>query len=519
VSRSSKPSGVTLRLDGWPPRWLSPLLAADAKRGDGEHAGDWIEAFCRITKDSIAGATGEQLALRGWQRQILNHLLARRPDGRFRHRQGLVGLARKNGKSSLSAGLALYGLLSDYPGGPQGREVYSCAGDRDQARIVFGTAKRMIELEPELAGVTRLYRDAIEVPETGSVYRVLSAEAYTKEGLNPTLVVFDEVHVQPSRELWDVMALAAGARPEPLMVGITTAGVRYDTQGRDSLCYQLYEYGRQVASGEVEDASFCFAWWEPKVAEADHLDPATWLEANPGFGDLVSEEDFRATAQRTPESEFRTKRCNQFVTTAEAWLPHGSWEACAALKGIPDGSSVCLGFDGSFNNDATAVVVAEVAEKPHLDVVELWEAPAQLEQEWRVPVIEVEDVIRAACKRWQVLEIACDPYRWTRSYQILEAEGLPVAEFPQSPARMTPATQHFYEAVINKQLTHSGDARLARHVGNAVLKSDSRGMRIYKEHRNSSRRIDLAVASLMAFERAHWHSQQGYFGVRYGRDP
>lgn len=456
----------------------------------------------------MAANSGAPLALRGWQRDILGHLLARRRDGRLRHRQGLVGLARKNGKSSLGAALALYGLLSDYPEGPQGREVYSCAGDRDQARIVFGTARRMIELEPELAGVTRLFRDAIEVPKTGSVYRVLSAEAYTKEGLNPTLVVFDEVHVQPNRELWDVMALAAGARPEPLMVGITTAGVRYDSSGRDSLCYQLYEHGRRVASGEVDDPSFLFAWWEPGIPEADHLDVATWREANPGFADLVSEEDFRATATRTPEHEFRTKRCNQWVTASEAWLPHGAWEACAEPGPVPDGARVVLGFDGSFNNDCTALVAVEVAEKPHVDVVELWEAPTQEGHDWRVPVIEVEDAIRASCRRWQVVEIACDPFRWARTYQVLESERLPVVEFPQSPQRMTPATQRFYEAVVNGQLTHSGDPRLARHVGNCIFKVDSRGSRIVKEHRNSSRRIDLAVASLMAVDRACWHAQQ-----------
>jgi phage terminase large subunit-like protein len=368
----------------------------------------------------------------------------------------------------------------------------------------------MLELEPELGEVTKLYRDAIEVPRTGSVYRVLSSEAYSKEGLNPTLTVFDEVHVQPSRELWDVMALAMGARPEPLMLGITTAGVRFDSSGRDSLCFQLYEHGKRVASGEVSDPSFFFAWWEPKGgSEADHRDPQTWREANPGFGELVSEEDFEASVQRTPEAEFRTKRCNQFVTASEAWLPTGAWEQNTKQEPIRPGDKVVLGFDGSFNNDCTALVAVKVTERPHIEVVELWEAPDQDlpgAQEWRVDIQDVEDKIRATCRRFQVVELACDPFRWARTYQILEAEGFPVVEFPQSPARMTPATQHFYEAVINKQLSHSGDPRLARHVGNAVLKSDSRGMRIYKEHRNSSRRIDLAVASLMAFERAYWHA-------------
>lgn len=442
--------------------------------------------------------------MRPWQRQLFGHLLARRADGLLRNRQALVGVARKNGKSGIGAALGLYGLVS----GPDGGEVYSVAGDREQARIVFGTARRMIELEPELAELCKTYRDAILVPSTGSVYRVRSAEAYTAEGLNPTLVVFDEVHVQPNRELWDVMALAAGARVEPLMVGITTAGARYDSTGNDSLCFSLYEYGKRVCQGEIEDPSFFMAWWEPKDPTADHRDPVTWREGNPGFGDLVSEEDFAASVLKTPEQEFRIKRCNQWVSSKMAWLPAGAWEALDRGE-LPDGADVVLGFDGSFNGDTTALVAVSVAEKPHVEVVECWERPPEKDDTWQVPILDVEDMIRRACRRWQVKEIACDPFRWARTYQILEGEGLPVVEFPQSPARMTPATTRFYEAVVNKTITHSGDPRLARHLDNSFLRADSRGTRIYKEHQYSTRRIDLAVAAVMALERAAWWHANG----------
>ncbi|MER7126759.1 terminase large subunit domain-containing protein [Micrococcus luteus] len=446
----------------------------------------------------MAGGAGSAIALRGWQRQVLGHLLARRPDDRYRHRQALIGVARKNGKSALGAGLALYGLVM----GPDGGEVYSCAGEKEQARIVFGTARRMVEMEPELADICKCYRDAIEVPATGSVYRVLSAEAFTKEGLNPTTVLFDEVHVQPTRELWDVMALAMGARVEPLMVGITTAGVRTDSTGSDSLCYGLYQYGKRVASGEVDDSSFLMAWWEPGEVSADHREPSTWRQANPGYGDLVAAEDFSAAVLRTPEAEFRTKRCNQWVSTATAWLPTGAWAACADERPIPDLAEVVLGFDGSFSNDSTALVAVEVGEVPHIDVAACWERPPEAGQDWRVPIAEVEDAIRAACRRWSVREIVCDPYRWARTYQILEEEGLPIVEFPQSPQRMVPATQRMYEAVVNMQVTHSGDPRLARHFDNCTVKTDQRGSRIMKDARNSPRKIDLAVASVMALWRA-----------------
>lgn len=500
MSRSSTSSvrSRSRRVDGWPPRWLTPVPAADLKRGDGDHAADFVEGLCRVTKDSVAASTGEPLALRGWQRQVLRYLYARRPDGRLRHRQALVGVARKNGKSALGAGLGLYGLLC----GPLGGEVYSCAADKEQARIVFGTARRMVELEPELTGALKLYRDAIEHPETGSVYRVLSAEAFTKEGLNPHKTIFDEVHAQPTRELWDVMALASGARVDPLMVGITTAGVRTDSSGQDSLCYTLYQYGRRIADGEVTDPSFLMAWWEPRNPDADHRDPATWREANPGFDDLVSAEDFASSVLRTLQPEYRTKRCNQWVSTAEAWLPHGAWDDCVDERPIPELAEVVLGFDGSFNNDSTALIAVQVGEVPHVDVVRCWERPTGADTSWRVPIVDVEDTIRDACRKWQVREIVCDPFRWARTYQILEDEGLPIVEMPQSPQRMVPATQRFYEAVLNEGLTHSGSPVLARHIDNCILKVDSRGSRLAKESKFSPRKIDAAVAAVMAFDRA-----------------
>lgn len=491
---------------GWPPRWLSPVPQADVDRGDGAHACDFIENMCRVTKESVGGDAGTLLRLREWQANLVSSLLARRPDGRYRHRQALVGVARKNAKSTLGSALALYGLVLGAPGS----EVYSCAGDKEQARIVFGTARAMIEMEPELAEICRLYRDAIVVPETGSVYKVLSAEAYTKEGLNPTLTIFDEVHVQPNRELWDVMALASGARREPLMVGITTAGARYDASGKDSLCYGQYEYGKKVCTGEVDDPTFFFAWWEPTIFDADFRDPDTWREANPGFDDLVSEEDFISSAKKTPENEFRTKRVNQWISSQMTWLPVGAW---AALDDgpvtIPNGADAVLGFDGSFSGDCTALVAVSVGETPHVVVVECWERPDDADDTWRVPILDVEQAIREACRRWQVVEIACDPFRWARTYQVLEGEGLPVVEFPQTPSRMTPATTRFYEAVVNKSITREQDPRMARHLDNAYLRADSRGTRIFKEHKHSLRRIDLAVAGVMALERACWWHANG----------
>jgi phage terminase large subunit-like protein len=466
---------------------------------------DFAETLCKITKDSVAGKAGAPMTFRPWQTQLTKNLLAVKADGTLRHKVALIGLPRKNGKSAWLSALALEHLIL----GPSGGEVYSCAADRDQAKIVFGTAKRMIEMHPDLESILEVNRDVIYNPKSGSIYRALSSEAFTKEGLSPTFVAFDELHAQPNRELFDVMSLGMGARTEPILVAITTAGVKSDSQGRDSLCYSLYEYGKKVALGEIADPTFFFAWWEAHDQTLDHRNPLTWVEANPGFDDIVAAADFESVINRTPESEFRTKRLNQWVATSDTWLPAGTWEACSEPREIERGAPVVLAFDGSFNGDCTAIVAVTVEDNPHVFVVASWEKPDGEAADWQVPILEVEDTIREACMKFQVEEIACDPYRWARTFQVLEDEGLPVVLFPQSASRMTPATTRFYEAVLNKSLTHDNDARLARHISNATMKVDQRGSRLAKETRHSTRRIDLAVASVMGLERAVWHHTQG----------
>lgn len=474
---------------------------ADRKRGDGPLYSEFAEAVCRVTKDSVAAPAGELLHLRDWQKELLNYALARRADGRFKHRVALVGMARKNGKSALAASMGLSALTL----GGNGSEIYSCAADRDQARIVFGTAKRMVELDPELSSMFTLYRDVIEYKDKGSVYRALSAEAYTKEGLNPSpIVIFDEVHAQPNRELWDVMSLAGGARSDSLLLGITTAGVKTQANGQDSLAYSLYQYGQKLVKGELVDPSFFFAWWEPKNPEADHRDKQLWIESNPGFADIVDAEDFESAVLRTPEAEFRTKRTNCFVSTATAWLPTGSWEALIDTERTPEqGEDVILAFDGAFSNDSTALIAWLLGgDKPHLMVVGIWERPDDAEQGWHVPVAEVEQTIIDTFRNsnYQTKEIVFDPARWQRTFMVLDEQGMPVVSYPNSAERMVPATQKFYEAVVNQSFTHDGDERMARHITNCVTKQSSRGVMVAKA--SSKRKVDAAVAAIFGYDRA-----------------
>ena len=479
------------------PRWVSPVSNKQMLDGDGEIYCEFIELFAKITKDTISGRAGSPMVMREWQKTLISQVLARRPDGRRKHRTALIGLPRKNGKSALGSAIALTELFT----GGDGLEVYSCAAEREQARIVFGSAKRMVEMNPELLAQAKLYRDAIEIPSTGSTYRVLSAESYSKEGYSPSLVIMDELHVV-NRDLYDVMQLGMGARVDPLMLCITTAGARVDMKGQDSLGYQLYQHGCQVSTKEVDDPNFFFAWWEPDDQEADHRDPKVWRECNPGIDDLVALEDFESVLPRTPESEFRTKRLNLWVVAQDAAFPHGAWEKCAAPKHVEDGTEIVLGFDGSYAGDSTALVGVTREETPHIFVIDAWERPLD-DDAWRVNVGDVEEAIENACRKYQVREVACDPYRWQRSMQVLEERSIPIVEWPTgSLARMIPAWQKFYDAVLDEGVTHDDDARLNRHIANMVLKRDRRGMRPTKESTTSLRKIDLGIAAIIGFDRA-----------------
>jgi phage terminase large subunit-like protein len=438
-------------------------------------------AFCEryITVPKGTGAK-HRLKLRPWQREIVRGVL-----DEPRPRQALVAIPAGNGKSTLAAAIGLYGLLGD---GVEGAQVLVVASDERQARIIFRTAKRMVELDKDLSARVQVFADHLLEPRTDSIFMALPADPGSLQGWDPSMALVDELHVV-TEDTFEAMAARAGKRDRSLLLAISTP----PKAGDDGVMRRLVDHGREGA-----DPSFYFTEFAaPAGCVVD--DEAAWKIANPALDDFLHRDALRATfPPKMRENAFRRYRLGQWVGVDDAWLPDGAWAACAdATITIADGTEVVLAFDGSFNGDTTVLTVATVAERPHVDVVELWEAAGT-----QVPIVDVEAAIRAACRRWRVLEIAADPFRWARSLQLLDGEGLPILEYPQSPGRMTPATARFYEAVVNGQLTHSGDTRLAHHVGNAVLREDARGARLAKERKDSPRRIDAAVASVMAHDRA-----------------
>src|SRR5262245_3920227 len=226
------------------------------------------------------------------------------------------------------------------------------------------------------------------------------------------------------------MAARAGKRDRSLLLAISTPPRDGDTDG---VMWRLVEHGREGA-----DPSFFFAEFAaPDGCATD--DETAWALANPALGDFLHADALRATRRTMRESPFRAWRLGQWPGVSDAaWLPAGAWAACIGTTvPISDGADVVLGFDGSFSGDCTALVAVTVEPRPHVELVELWEAPDGA-RDWRVPIVAVEDAIRACARRWRVLEVAADPYRWARSLELLDGEGIPVGEFTQTPARMGP---------------------------------------------------------------------------------
>lgn len=209
------------------------------------------------------------------------------------------------------------------------------------------------------------------------------------------------------------------------------------------------------------------------------------------------------------EAHFRRARLCQPIDVNETpFLESAVWDGLAVAGAIPDGADVVLALDGSLKDDSTALVVGTVAGVPHFDTLGVWEKPPD-NDEWRVPVLDVEQAIREACKRWRVREVAFDPYLWTRSAQALAVEGIPMVEFRQSPSRQTAATTDLYSDAVNGRLTHSGDADLRRHVLNATVLDTGTGLRLAKTSRSKrAGKIDLCTALMMAHSRASWLASQ-----------
>jgi phage terminase large subunit-like protein len=268
--------------------------------------------------------------LRPWQKDIIKQLFKTGRDGRRRYRVCLLMLPRKNGKTEIAAALAIYFLLFD---GEIGGEVYSAAADKDQASLVFNVAAQMVRNDEELSAQCEIIdsQKRIVHRRSGSFYRAISAEAYSKHGFNASVVIYDELHAAPNRELWDVLTTSQGARSQPLTLAISTAG--YD---RGSILWELYAHAKKVRENPSIDPTFLPILFEAEIS-ADWTDEKVWKKANPALGDFRSLEEMRIAAARAKEipaqeNTFRRLYLNQWTEQASRWISMPTWDECCVVE-------------------------------------------------------------------------------------------------------------------------------------------------------------------------------------------
>ena len=431
------------------------------------------------------------------------------------------------GKSELAAAVALLLTCGDFE---ERAEVYGCAADRQQASIVFNVAADMVRMCPALSKRVKILdsqKRLIYLP-TGSIYQVLSADVGNKHGFNTHGVVFDELHTQPNRKLFDVMTKGSGdARMQPLYFLITTAG--NDTK---SICYEVHQKAKDIIDGRKIDPTFYPVIYGADD-EDDWTDPKTWKKANPSLGITVAIDKVRAaceSAKQNPgeENAFRQLRLNQWVKQAVRWMPMEKWDKCAfpVIEKALEGRVCYGGLDLSSTTDITAFVLVfppeDEADKyvvlPYFWIPEenlpvrvrrdhvpydVWERQGYM-QTTEGNVVHygfIEKFIEKLGEKYNIREIAFDRWGAVQMVQNLEGMGFTVVPFGQGFKDMSPPTKELMKLTLEERIAHGGHPVLRWMMDNISIRSDPAG-NIKPDKEKSTEKIDGAVATIMALDRA-----------------
>lgn len=491
-------------------------------------AADYAVSFIEALKHTKGIWAGKPFDLIDWQEQIIRDVFGvLKPNGYRQFNTAYVEIPKKNGKSELAAAVALLLTCGD---GEQRAEVYGCAADRQQASIVFEVAADMVRMSPALSKRVKLLASTkriIYLP-TNSFYQVLSAEAYSKHGFNVHGVVFDELHTQPDRRLYDVMTKGSGdARAQPLFFLITTAGT--DTQ---SICYEVHQKAEDILEGRKTDPTF-YPVIYGAAEEDDWTSPKVWEKANPSLGITIGSDKVEMaceSAKQNPaeENSFRQLRLNQWVKQSVRWMPMAKWDSCAfpidpaGLEG-----RICYGgLDLSSTTDLTAFVLVFPPEDeedkytvlPYFWIPEgnmdlrirrdhvqydVWEKQGYL-QTTEGNVVHygfIERFIEELNTKYNIKEIAFDRWGAVQMTQNLEAMGFTVVPFGQGFKDMSPPTKELMKLTLEEKLAHGGHPVLRWMMDNIFVRTDPAG-NIKPDKEKSTERIDGAVATIMALDRA-----------------
>ena len=495
-------------------------------RWDTDAACHAIEFFGHL-RHSTGEWANQPFELQPWQAFVIGSLFGwKRADGLRRFRTAYVEVARKNGKSVLLAGAALYALIAD---GEPGSHVYAAATTRDQARIVFGEAERMIDASPPLrARVTRTVNN-LAVMATSSWFRPLSADASKMDGLNVHFAAVDEVHEHPNAEIIQKLNTATGSRRQPLIFEITTAG-----HDRQSVCWQHHEFSVKALEGSVPtDASDTwFAYIATIDEDDDWTNPAVWTKANPSLGVTVKVDDLKRQVEEAREmpaqqNAIRRLRLNQWTEQVTRWIDMQVWADGAEAFDEEDliGRSCYGGLDLARVNDLSSLALVFPPETEGETVKVIWRhwcpeddilrrsrrdrAPYTVwrDQGWLVATegnttdfrfIEAE--VLDLARRFNILDVAYDRTFAGELVRNLQDEGINMVEFGQGFISMGPAAAEFMRLLIGRELQHGGNPVATWCSSNVTVRRDPAGNEKPDKER-STERIDAVVAAVMAVGR------------------
>ena len=490
---------------------------------DRKKADDAVE-FIKSLKHGKGKWYGINFNLMPWQEKIIRDIFGTlNPDGTRQYRTAYIEIPRKNGKTELGAAVALYLLFGD---AEKGGEIYSAAGDTDQASLVYSAAAPMVRQSPALSNNSRIIdsRKRIIYPRYGSFYRVISAEAKTKHGFNASGVIFDELHVQPNRDLWDALTTSGGTRTQPLTVAITTAG--YD---RYSVCYEQHDYGQRILNGVIEDPTFY-----PVIYAAgkddDWEDEGTWKKANPALGNFRSLEEMRVLYRKAKniaalQNTFKRLYLNIWTSQETRWIDIAKWDATKGKVAEEDlKGRQCYGaLDLSSTTDITALILL-FPEGDTYEVLPFFFIPKDnIEERVRkdgVPygawiregyifatpgnVIDyqyIEDKIESLAKTYQIREMAYDPWNATMLTQRLQDKGMVMVEVRQGFGSLSAPTKQLEALILSKKISHGANPVLRWMADNVMVKQDAAG-NLKPDKEKSKEKIDGIVALVMAVDRA-----------------
>ena len=447
-------------------------------------------------------------------------------DGKRQFRSAYVEIPKKNGKSELAAAIALYLLYGD---GEASAEVYGCANDRSQASIVFDVAKRMVEKCPALLKRSKIAAATKRIVNyrNAGFYQVLSAETGTKHGLNISGLVFDEIHAQPNRKLYDVMTKGSGdAREQPLFFIITTAGT-----DKESICYELHTKALDIMNGRKSDPSF-YPVIYGLSDEDDWNDEKNWYKANPSLGYTISIDRVRdayreALDNPAEENVFKQLRLNIWTNSAVAWIPEHIYDRGNQKIDYTSllGRDCYAGLDLSSTSDITALVLVfpprtdgekyivlpffwlpeETLElrcrRDHV-LYDVWERQGYiLTTEGNVIHYGfIERFIEQLGEKYHIIEIAYDRWNATQMVQNLEDMGFTMVPFGQGFKDMSPPSKELYKLLMEGNIIHGGNPVLKWMAQNVVMRQDPAG-NIKPDKEKSVEKIDGIVALIMGLDR------------------